>query len=103
MAGIWRDGRNLPSGVVVSVSQPGAAVCCWPTTPDRHQPRLAAPVLIRWSYCMCGVTGIVTRSPIDLRGRIDAMTDALAHRGPDDRGVAVVAPQGVGLRLRPLP
>jgi asparagine synthase (glutamine-hydrolysing) len=51
---------------------------------------------------MCGVTGIVTRSPIDLRSRIGAMTDALAHRGPDDRGVAVFEPQGVALGMRRL-
>ena len=34
---------------------------------------------------MCGIAGMVGgRAPLD---RIDAMTDALRHRGPDDRGV----------------
>jgi asparagine synthase (glutamine-hydrolysing) len=51
---------------------------------------------------MCGVTGIVTRSPVDLRDRIDAMTDTLWHRGPDDRGVAVFQEQGVALGMRRL-
>jgi asparagine synthase (glutamine-hydrolysing) len=51
---------------------------------------------------MCGVTGIITRSPVDLRPRIDAMTDSLAHRGPDGRGVAVFQEHGVAMGMRRL-
>lgn len=38
---------------------------------------------------MCGIAGFISRDPTDPlpRERIDAMTDVLAHRGPDDRGV----------------
>src|SRR5579875_1398872 len=45
---------------------------------------------------MCGIAGCVLapgRAPE--RRRLEAMRDALAHRGPDDRGVEVVG--GVGL------
>ena len=34
---------------------------------------------------MCGIAGVVGRDV--LRARIDTMTSALAHRGPDDRGI----------------
>jgi asparagine synthase (glutamine-hydrolysing) len=51
---------------------------------------------------MCGVSAIITRSPVDLRDRIDAMTDSMAHRGPDDRGVAVFEGSGVALGMRRL-
>jgi asparagine synthase (glutamine-hydrolysing) len=49
---------------------------------------------------MCGIAGIVLA---DRRGAIDAgtlwrMTDALAHRGPDDRGVEVRGNVGLGNR-----
>src|SRR6476620_9389984 len=51
---------------------------------------------------MCGVTGIITTAQVDLRDRIDAMTDTMAHRGPDDRGVAVFEERGVALGMRRL-
>ncbi|MBV9803787.1 MAG: asparagine synthase (glutamine-hydrolyzing) [Solirubrobacterales bacterium] len=51
---------------------------------------------------MCGVSGLITNVPVDLRGHIDAMTDSLAHRGPDDRGVAVFDEAGVALGMRRL-
>lgn len=51
---------------------------------------------------MCGVSAIITRSAVDLRARIDAMTDSMAHRGPDDRGVAVFDEHGVALGMRRL-
>ena len=35
---------------------------------------------------MCGITGVVSRQPID-RDVLHAMTDRLAHRGPDDGGL----------------
>ena len=51
---------------------------------------------------MCGVSAIITRSPLGLRDRIDAMTDSMAHRGPDDRGVAVFEEHGVAIGMRRL-
>jgi asparagine synthase (glutamine-hydrolysing) len=51
---------------------------------------------------MCGVTAIITTAPVRLRDRIDEMTDSMAHRGPDDRGVAVFDEQGVALGMRRL-
>ena len=51
---------------------------------------------------MCGVSALVTRSAVDLRDRIDAMTDTMAHRGPDERGVAVLEEHGVALGMRRL-
>ncbi|MCD4827849.1 MAG: asparagine synthase (glutamine-hydrolyzing) [Candidatus Cloacimonetes bacterium] len=35
---------------------------------------------------MCGITGVVAASPVDAE-LVRAMTDRLAHRGPDDAGV----------------
>lgn len=51
---------------------------------------------------MCGVSAIITRAAVDLQRHIDAMTDAMAHRGPDDRGVAVFPDQGVTIGMRRL-
>lgn len=51
---------------------------------------------------MCGVTAIISRAPGDLQTRVDAMTDSLAHRGPDDRGVAVFEDAGVAVGMRRL-
>jgi asparagine synthase (glutamine-hydrolysing) len=51
---------------------------------------------------MCGVSALITTDPVNLRDRIDAMTDSMAHRGPDDRGVAVFAEHGVALGMRRL-
>lgn len=50
---------------------------------------------------MCGIAGIVwthdpTR-PVD-RGGLDRLTDSLAHRGPDGRGVHLDGPVGLGHR-----
>lgn len=49
---------------------------------------------------MCGITGI-----FDLQGRrpvsrtvLEAMTDAMRHRGPDDAGVAVFGKAGIAMR-----
>ena len=49
---------------------------------------------------MCGIAGIINRDrrrPVD-RGALDRMTDALAHRGPDDRGTSVFENVGLGNR-----
>lgn len=35
---------------------------------------------------MCGIAGLVTPNPIQHRHRLDAMSAAIAHRGPDDVG-----------------
>ena len=48
---------------------------------------------------MCGIAGLQTRG----RERVDeprlgAMTDALAHRGPDDRTLLVAGSTGLGFR-----
>jgi asparagine synthase (glutamine-hydrolysing) len=51
---------------------------------------------------MCGVSAIVTRAALDLGNRIEAMTDSMAHRGPDDRGVAVFGEHGAALGMRRL-
>jgi asparagine synthase (glutamine-hydrolysing) len=51
---------------------------------------------------MCGISALVTRSPVDLLARIDAMTDSLRHRGPDDRGVAVFEDGGAAVGMRRL-
>ena len=51
---------------------------------------------------MCGVTAIITTAAVDLRDRIDEMTDSMAHRGPDDRGTAVFDERGVALGMRRL-
>jgi asparagine synthase (glutamine-hydrolysing) len=48
---------------------------------------------------MCGITGVFLRErePVDERV-LAAMTDALAHRGPDDRTLHVAGPVGLGFR-----
>ncbi|MBL7069146.1 MAG: asparagine synthase (glutamine-hydrolyzing) [Candidatus Omnitrophica bacterium] len=48
---------------------------------------------------MCGITGIINkkRRPID-KEVLWSMTDALAHRGPDDRGIYVDGSVGLGHR-----
>ena len=51
---------------------------------------------------MCGIAALVTRSGTDLLACIDAMTDSLTHRGPDDRGVAVFEDAGAALGMRRL-
>lgn len=55
---------------------------------------------------MCGIAGVVDRARSTtadaLAASIGAMTDALAHRGPDGRGVWVDAEAGVGLGHRRL-
>lgn len=48
---------------------------------------------------MCGIAGIWHRGgqPVDA-SMLDAMTDRLAHRGPDDRGIWIDGPVGLGHR-----
>lgn len=48
---------------------------------------------------MCGIAGTINHLDAD---RLDAMTDAQAHRGPDDRGVRVFPEELVGLGHRRL-
>ena len=55
---------------------------------------------------MCGIAGIIdTARGIamdDLRSRIEAMTRAIKHRGPDDQGIWLQVESGVGLGHRRL-
>lgn len=49
---------------------------------------------------MCGIAGIFhfdAQRPVD-RGVLDRMTSVLAHRGPDDAGLHVDGPVGLGFR-----
>ena len=48
---------------------------------------------------MCGIAGVVRTDgrPVDA-ARLDAMTDVLAHRGPDGRGIYLDGPVGLGHR-----
>jgi asparagine synthase (glutamine-hydrolysing) len=48
---------------------------------------------------MCGIAGIVeTRGGPVWRAQVEAMTDAIAHRGPDGAGVWIEAGVGLGHR-----
>lgn len=50
---------------------------------------------------MCGITGVWTRQAVladELRCRVVAMRDAIAHRGPDDAGYWVDGPVAFGHR-----
>ncbi|HEY6642543.1 asparagine synthase (glutamine-hydrolyzing) [Povalibacter sp.] len=56
---------------------------------------------------MCGIAGFLLATPSSLRGAdpdriLDAMTDALEHRGPDDRGIWYDDDAGIGLGHRRL-
>jgi asparagine synthase (glutamine-hydrolysing) len=50
---------------------------------------------------MCGITGIVRGESFDTNV-LAAMTDAIAHRGPDDAGMQIWSDHGVGLGHRRL-
>ena len=47
---------------------------------------------------MCGIIGIYLRDGLVRREQIDAMTAAIVHRGPDEDGVFVDGPIGLGMR-----
>ena len=49
---------------------------------------------------MCGIAGAIWRAvpPEDRRGIVRAMTEALAHRGPDDSGQWQDGPADLGHR-----
>jgi asparagine synthase (glutamine-hydrolysing) len=54
---------------------------------------------------MCGVTGFFSRrngGPDEMRSVTARMTDAIAHRGPDDSGVWIESTAGVALGFRRL-
>lgn len=53
---------------------------------------------------MCGIAGFVTRRSLDgdAAAILDVMTDAIAHRGPDDGGAWLDAERGVALGHRRL-
>lgn len=46
---------------------------------------------------MCGIVGLAQSKRIDKRV-LDAMTDSLSHRGPDDRGIFIDGNAGLGQR-----
>jgi asparagine synthase (glutamine-hydrolysing) len=46
---------------------------------------------------MCGIAGLISPNPQNLEARINAMTHALAHRGPDGQGIWI--DEGAGLAL----
>jgi asparagine synthase (glutamine-hydrolysing) len=50
---------------------------------------------------MCGIAGIISAKGID-RGVLEQMTNAVAHRGPDDVGLWIDGDAGVGLGHRRL-
>ncbi len=41
---------------------------------------------------MCGIAGIAAKEPMCLGGLVEAMTESLAHRGPDDFGYIALDP-----------
>ncbi|HOW43033.1 MAG TPA: asparagine synthase (glutamine-hydrolyzing) [Candidatus Omnitrophota bacterium] len=43
---------------------------------------------------MCGIAGIIAKKRLFEKSRLEAMSAALAHRGPDDRGMDVLACAG---------
>jgi asparagine synthase (glutamine-hydrolysing) len=48
---------------------------------------------------MCGIAGILRFDGVPVRGvDIEAMTDSIAHRGPDDHGKLVEGGVGIGMR-----
>jgi len=53
---------------------------------------------------MCGISGFLAADPLPAghRRALDAMTDSLAHRGPDDRDTWVDEESGIGLGHRRL-
>jgi asparagine synthase (glutamine-hydrolysing) len=52
---------------------------------------------------MCGIAAIVASSPsFSLQETIDAMTESLNHRGPDDHGTVVLPQDNVALGMRRL-
>ena len=51
---------------------------------------------------MCGITGIVSQFSLPEEHVLQAMTDSLIHRGPDDSGVWVDSDAGIGLGHRRL-
>jgi asparagine synthase (glutamine-hydrolysing) len=46
---------------------------------------------------ICGIVNLIESDPVD-RMTIERMTDALAHRGPDDAGYFVKGQVGLGHR-----
>lgn len=52
---------------------------------------------------MCGIVALASREPVrNLAGILDDMTDALRHRGPDDRGTFLDPRGRIGLGMRRL-
>src|SRR4051812_10493566 len=47
---------------------------------------------------MCGICGIATRAGVPDRGRLEAMSATLVHRGPDSDGILVDGPVALAAR-----
>ncbi|MBI5848254.1 MAG: asparagine synthase (glutamine-hydrolyzing) [Nitrospirae bacterium] len=47
---------------------------------------------------MCGICGIVSHRPIDIRARLNEMNSHLVHRGPDDEGYFIQDDVGLAMR-----
>ena len=47
---------------------------------------------------MCGISGVLSHGAPPAAAAITAMTDTIVHRGPDDAGVHVTGPVGLGMR-----
>lgn len=47
---------------------------------------------------MCGIAGFLRRSGTAQASDVRAMTDVIRHRGPDDEGIYVDGPCGIGMR-----
>ncbi|HEY9080173.1 asparagine synthase (glutamine-hydrolyzing) [Magnetovibrio sp.] len=51
---------------------------------------------------MCGISGLLTQTAVDLEGLAVAMSDSMDHRGPDDQGVWSDRDAGIALSHRRL-
>jgi asparagine synthase (glutamine-hydrolysing) len=51
---------------------------------------------------MCGIAAVASFLPRDWTNVAGAMSDAIAHRGPDDSGLAAIPAEGVALAMRRL-
>ena len=86
-------GAAIPNGSCTYPAGAGSALC-----------HLAVEVALGREYpgYMCGIAGAFTvvgpvRPPLS-QGALDAMTDALTHRGPDDRGTCIRPGAAIGVR-----
>ncbi|MES2327468.1 MAG: asparagine synthase (glutamine-hydrolyzing) [Pseudomonadota bacterium] len=74
-----------------------------PSGNDERDWQAAPPIRRYFRYCihMCGIAGIISAKGLD-PGLLERMTNAVAHRGPDDAGLWIDAETRVGLGHRRL-